>query len=132
MIDPSTFADAFLRAMRVLACVTGLLVVIDSVGVLMRVPEFPRHRPRANALAWLIAGATAALVSGFLLAGRYGWIGAQSSLTAKLVGTSTWVGFSIAFILRATTRAPRPWLTITAALLMSVFGTVLALADPLG
>lgn len=124
--------DALLRTMRVIACVTGALVVVDSTGILLNYPERPPHRPRANALAWFIIAAAISGVAAALLLERFGWIGPSSPTRAKVYLLTLWAGVSAGFTARAVTRAPRPWLTIGSALLMVAFGTLLALYDPRG
>lgn len=121
---------AFLRAMRVFAFVTGMLVVVDSCGLLLGVSEVPPHRPRANATAWLIAAVMACFASGWLLLRQVAWITTMTSVSDRLTASLVWAGWGISFTVRAVTRAKRPALTIWAAAGLCVFGTALALVSP--
>lgn len=132
MLTELIVMEAFLRSMRLVACVTGALVVVDSIGVLARHPERPPHHPRANATAWLIAGSVTTLVAGFLLATQTGWVGGAAPQHGKIAITVLWAGLSLSFTARAVTRAHRPRLVILSVILMGIFALLLALADPGG
>jgi len=130
-LDVLTFLDALRRTMLVVAAASGVLVGIDSIAILMSYPERPPHRPRANALSWLIASAAVTCAGGYILFNRIDWIGAEAPIDAKAALVVLYAGLAAAFTSRAVTRAPRPWLTVSAALLMSAAGTFFALLDPL-
>lgn len=121
---------AFLRAMRVFTFVTGALVVVDSTGLLFGLTELPPHRPRANALGWLLCAGISCLSSGWLLAHQVVWVKSNTGVADKLATSMMWVGFGIAFTIRAVTRAKRPWITATSAALICIFGTLLAFVSP--
>lgn len=121
---------AFLRAMRVFAFVTGMLVIIDSCGLLLGVSEVPPHRPRANATAWLVAAGLACASSGWLLIRHVSWVTASAPVSDRVAGTMIWTGLGISFTVRAITRAKRPALTVWSAVLMCLLGTVLAFVSP--
>lgn len=122
--------SALIRAVRVLAVVTAVMVVIDSCGILLSVGERPPHRPRANALAWLVAAGAIASAGFYLLSHRYVFVTAADPLEAQIVTGAMWVLLSVAFTLRAITRAYRPGLVVLSVVLMGGFGTALALAEP--
>lgn len=129
VIDMILFLEAARRAMLAVDVAIGLLVVIDSIAILCSYPEKPAHRPKANAMSWLIAAGTVSVVGSYLLYNRYSWVGVQSPADAKIAILFLYSGLAAAFTARAVTRAPKPWLTIGSALLMSVFGTFLVLLD---
>ena len=111
-------ADALYEGLRAIALVTGILVAIDSIGVLFGAQERPPHSPKWNATAWLIASAVVACVSGYLTVEQYGVIGTTGTLTYTPI--LLYGGLVIAFTIRAVSRAERPWLTVISACCMSV------------
>lgn len=129
---PDLILEAFLRSMRVLAVVTGILVVVDSLGVQFNYPERPPHRPRANAFAWLVIAGTATGANLYLLVKGYGWIGHDAPHAAKIAAALIPSALAVSFTARAVTRAHRPWLVFGSAVLMGFIGTILALAEHLG
>lgn len=128
MLDPALI-EAIYRGLRAVALVTGALVAIDSVGVLFKPVEYPPHRPKANALAWLIASISVAGVSGYLTAGEYGLIGARAPHAVPIM---LYGGLIVAFTIRAITRAHRPWLTVISACCMSCLAVFMAWQDVAG
>jgi hypothetical protein len=130
-VDTLTLLDALRRTMLAVDVAAGILVGIDSVAVVCSYPEKPAHRPRANALSWLISSLTMTLVGSYLLYNRYTWVGDDSPVDAKIAILILYAGIAAAFTSRAVTRATKPWLTVTSAILMSVFGTILVLLDGL-
>lgn len=130
-LETTMLLDAMRRTMLVVSCVTALLVTIDSIAVLMNYPEKPPHKPRSNAASWLIISLTTGVTLGYLLFMRHDWVGEDSPADAKAAILIFYFGIASGFTARAITRAPRPWLTVSAVVLMSVVGTILALLEPI-
>lgn len=121
--------EAVLRTARALAMVTGGLVVLDALGVLIGEQERPPHQPRMNAAAWLIAGATAMCVAGWLLWSGYGVIGADAPMDRQWLLAVMWLGMATAFTIRAAYRSFRPWTIALLSVSLTIIMMVLALTD---
>ena len=97
MLDPDLIEAAY-RGLRAIALVTGILVAIDSVGVLLCARENPPHKPKWNAAAWLIGSGSAATITGSLILGGY----PANNMVAPIFLYS---GLSVSFTIRAISRA---------------------------
>lgn len=113
------------RAMRVVVAVTGLLVMIDSLGICLRRDENPPHKPIWSAAAWLIGGGVTALVNLFLLSRGSTFVGVASSPVEQVATLVLYLGLAAAFTVRAISRAHRPWLIIASAIGMAGYGIFL-------
>jgi hypothetical protein len=129
-VDANLILEGAVRASRCAAVVTGVLVVIDSIGVM--IDHSPRPpRPRISALAWAIAGVVVAGTGIFLIGQRAILAADIGREYAQVVAILFWGGLAIAFTTRALARAQRPWLTGLSFVLMMGFGTALAVLCPL-
>ena len=122
-LDP-LFIEALIRAARMIAAITGTLVVIDSLGIIIRPMETPPHRPKMSALAWLIGGLTVTIAVGFLFDGNNGYVDETDSTSSQVAIFGLYVGLTAMFVTRALTRAKRPALLGLSALGMSMTGVV--------
>ena len=124
MIDPAII-EALYRGLRAVAMVTGLLVAVDSIGVLLKPRETPPHSPKWNASAWLVASLSVSAVAGVLTVGKY----PTNNLYAPIF---LYVGLIVGFTVRAISRAERWWLTVISASCMSVMAVWIAWWDVAG
>lgn len=125
-MDPLVL-EALIRASRVVAGVTGALVVIDSVGILLGPLEKPPHKPKWSAFAWLVGGLTVIAVTGILIDARSGFVGHGDPRAAQLSVLGMYVGLASMFTIRAISRAHRPWLVLLSALGMTSAGILYTL-----
>lgn len=126
----TTLADplvqiAILQTLRVLTAVTGFLVAVDSFGVLFSVEEYPPHKPKWSATAWLVGSVTVSIAAAYLLSER-GRIG-DPTFGHKISVWGMYAGLTVAFTCRAISRARRPWFTVLSVFGMSVAGVTFAL-----
>lgn len=122
-MDP-ILAEAILRTLRVLVVVTGSLVLIDSIGILMRPVEHPPHKPKWSAISWCVVAVTGAGVAGYLTV--------TSSPPTAMLNPYIYGGLTIGFTLRAVSRAHRPLYTVLAVIGLSIVGIIFALKDIAG
>ncbi len=125
-MDP-LIVEVLIRAARVVAMVTGALVTIDSIGILVMRREQPPHHPAWSAAAWLIAGGSITLAAGYLLQSRVGYVAENDTTGAQVAILFHWIGLAMAFIIRAVSRAERPWLVLLSATGMAAGGIFLSL-----
>jgi hypothetical protein len=123
----SNLAD-LLRALRVLVSVTGMLVMIDSLGICLRRDETPPHKPMWSAAAWLIGGGTVAIANMFLLSRGSTFVGPGAEPVEQLATVLLYLGLASAFTVRAISRARRPWLIVSSAAGMAAYGVFLTTA----
>lgn len=129
-MDPLTplLAEAILRTLRMLALITGSLVLVDSIGILLRPVENPPHKPKWSAISWCVIAMTTAVVAGHLLTNGIGLIKTENQMWAWAM----WFGLTVGFTLRAVSRAHRPFYTILAVIGLSIAGVIFALKDIAG
>lgn len=130
-MDPF-LTEAILRTLRMLTFITGSLVLIDSIGILVRPTEHPPHKPKWAAISWCMIAATAALVSGYLLAIQAGLVENGDPLHQQAAIWVFYGGLTAGFTSRAISRAHRPFYTILAVIGLSIAGIIFALKDIAG
>lgn len=127
MIADFTLVELCIRAARVVAIITGLLVVIDAAGILLSAKERPAHRPSWSATSWLLIGLTVAFAGSYLVSHDSGLVNVTDPVSQQLAVLSLWIGMAAGFTIRAASRAHRPHLVLISAIGMSLAGVSFAL-----
>ena len=88
------------RALRVVVSVTGVLVMIDSLGICLKRNENPPHKPIWSAAAWLIGGGAVSLTNLFLLSRGSTFVGPGADPAEQLATVLLYLGLAAAFTVR--------------------------------
>ena len=130
-MDP-ILAEAILRTVRTLAFITGALVLVDSIGILLRGDECPPHKPGWSAAAWTVMALTFTCATVYLLSEHNGLVDNSDPIARQAAVWFIYSGAAASFTIRAISRAHRPLYTILAVLGLSIAGVIFALKDIAG